>query len=661
MFTLRSFAVPVTIGLCALFLLSLTYLEPNFTASISAATLPPGFTELLIGDGLPSPTAMALAPDGRLFVCQQDGALRVIKNGALLPTPFLTVSVNADGERGLLGVTFDPGFAANQFVYVYYTTSTTPVHNRVSRFTANGDAAVAGSEVIILELDNLISGSLHNGGALHFGPDGKLYIAVGENANSANSQTLSNLLGKILRVNPDGTIPADNPFYNMATGNNRAIWALGLRNPFTFAFQPGVGRMFINDVGAAAWEEINDGIAGSNYGWPTCEGVCAPPNPSFRDPIFAYNHSLNECAIVGGAFYNPSVVQFPAQYTGKYFFADYCAGWIRVFDPVIGTASDFASGLTFPVDLRVGLDGSLYYLQRGSSSDTGQVWRIVYTSSVAPNITQHPAPLLASVGQPATFSVSASGVTPLSYQWQRDGADIAGANSSSYTLASTTLADSGARFRCSVSNAFGTATSNEAALTVTSDQPPVATINTPVEGTLYSGGQTINYSGSGTDPETGNLPASAFTWRVDFHHDAHTHPFIPPTSGSTGGSFVIPQTGETAANVWYRIHLTVADPAGLTNAVYRDILPRTATITLQSNPAGLQVTLDGQPVTTPVSVTSVVGVKRTLGVVSPQNINGANYVFSSWSDGGAVTHTITTPSTGATYTATYDLRQCSCN
>ena len=124
---------------------------------------------------------------------------------------------------------------------------------------------------MILELNNL-GATNHNGGAIHFGPDGKLYAAVGENANGSNAQTLSNLLGKMLRLNADGSIPSDNPFFNVATGNNRMIWALGLRNPFTFDFQPGTGRMFINDVGEVSWEEINDGIPGSNYGWPSAEG-----------------------------------------------------------------------------------------------------------------------------------------------------------------------------------------------------------------------------------------------------------------------------------------------------------------------------------------------------------------------------------------------------
>src|SRR6185369_12480915 len=219
---------------------------------VNAATLPPGFTETSIG-GLNNPTAMEIAPDGRIFVCQQGGSLRVIKNGVLLSTPFLTLNVDPNGERGLLGIAFDPGFAGNNFLYVYYTVPSTPRHNRVSRFTANGDVVVPGSEQIILELDNLSSATNHNGGAIHFGPDGKLYVAVGENANGSNAQTLSNRLGKVLRINSDGSIPADNPFFNTASGDNRSIWAFGLRNPFTFAFQPGTGRLFINDVGEVTW------------------------------------------------------------------------------------------------------------------------------------------------------------------------------------------------------------------------------------------------------------------------------------------------------------------------------------------------------------------------------------------------------------------------
>jgi glucose/arabinose dehydrogenase len=174
-----------------------------------AATVPPGFTDSLVASGLNNPTAMALAPDGRIFVCQQGGALRVIKNGVLLPTPFLTVTVDSSGERGLLGVAFDPNFASNQLVYIYYTATTPTLHNRISRFTAAGDVAMAGSETIVMDLDNLSTATNHNGGALHFGPDGNLYVAVGDNANGAKCTVIIKSIGQdasdfIFRKHSDG-------------------------------------------------------------------------------------------------------------------------------------------------------------------------------------------------------------------------------------------------------------------------------------------------------------------------------------------------------------------------------------------------------------------------------------------------------------------------
>ena len=615
-----------------------------------APTVPTGFTEIEVASGLSNPTAMAFAPDGRLFVCLQGGQLRVIKDGALLPTPFLSVTVSSSGERGLLGVAFDPDFASNNYVYVYYTATTPAVHNRVSRFTAAGDVA-AGSETVILELNNLTTATNHNGGAMHFGPDGKLYVAVGENATPSNSQTLNNLLGKILRINTDGTIPTDNPFYTTAAGNNRAIWALGLRNPFTFAFQPSSGRMFINDVGQNLYEEINDGLAGFNYGWPESEGPTA--NPDHRGPVHFYGHGggslTTGCAITGGAFYNPDVAQFPEAFVGRYFFADYCNGWINTYDPVSGGVENFASGISAPVDIQLGPDGGLYYLARGA----GRVFKIQFTGSDAPNITQHPVSQTIASGQPVTFSVSASGTPPLAYQWQRNTVDIAGATSPNFTIAAVSVADNGAQFHCIVSNDAGSAMSNPATLTVTGTGAPVATITQPADGTLYIGGQVITYAGTGTDGEGGTLPASAFRWQVDFHHDDHTHPVLEPTSGSTQGSFDIPVTGETSANVFYRIYLTVTDSSGLQHTTFRDVRPRTATITLAAQHSGIVLTLDGQPFTAPITFTAVVGMQREIGAPTPQTIGNFTHTFRNWSDGGAVTHVITVPSSNTTYTARF--------
>jgi len=618
-----------------------------YGAASHAASVPTGFVDAPFVSGLNSSTAMQFAPDGRLFVCEQGGKLRVVANGVLLPTPFVQLTVNNSGERGLLGVAFDPNFTTNNFVYLYYTATSPNIHNRVSRFTANGNVAVPGSERVILELNALSDAKNHNGGAIHFGNDGKLYVAVGDNANGANAQTLANLLGKILRINRDGTIPTNNPFYSVASGVNRAIWAHGLRNPFTIAFQPPTGRLFINDVGQNTWEEINDGVAGANYGWPNAEGPSA--DPSDTDPFYAYQHASGSCAITGGAFYDPPVVQFPGDYLGDYFFADYCAGWIRRLDVGSGTASDFANGIASPVDLKVGPDGAIYYLAR----DDNLVGRISYAAAEAPSITVQPASVTVAVGQPANFSVGAAGSAPLTYRWRRNGTNIAGATAANYTLASAQLSDSGAFFDVVVSNDFGSATSDTVQLTVTQNTVPNASITQPAGGTTYAGGNVINYAGTGNDVEDGTLPAAAFTWWVDLHHDAHTHPHVLPVSGSKTGSFTIPTSGETSANVFYRIHLRVTDSGGLTRSVARDIQPRKATITLATNPAGLQLRLDGQPVTTPHSFVGVVGIQRSLEAVSPQTASGGTWIFSLWSDGGARIHTISTPAVNTIYTAQF--------
>jgi glucose/arabinose dehydrogenase len=367
--------------------------------SLKAITLPEGFIEAPWGGAFSGTTsAMRFTPDGRLFVCEKAGALRVIDAaGNLLATPFLTVTVATGGECGLASVEFDPDFANNHFVYIYYTATTPAIHNRISRFTANmsspanGNIAVAGSEVILMELEDLTD-IFHNGGALHFGPDGKLYLGVGDYRTAANSQLLSNRKGKILRINADPnnpiiTGPGANPtafpgISGSTTGANRAIWAVGLRNPFSLAFEQGTGRMLINDVGEGSFEEINDGIAGLNYGWPDEEGPTSPPNANYTDPIYSYAHSGgNPSAITGGEFYHPAILQFPNSYVGKYFFGDYARNFIRYLDPSNNTATDFSTSADNPVDLHSGPDGALYVL-----SVTGQVRRIQAIPSQATNI-----------------------------------------------------------------------------------------------------------------------------------------------------------------------------------------------------------------------------------------------------------------------------------
>ena len=342
-----------------------------------AVTQPAGFTrnESWV-TGLTNATAVAQAPDGRLFIAEQGGTLRVVKNGALLATPFVSIAVDSAGERGLIGVALSPNFASNGFVYVYATRTAGGVHNRISRFTANGDVAAAGSETTLVDLPTLSSATNHNGGGMHFGVDGKLYVGVGENANAAQAQNLSVPFGKLLRFNEDGSIPTDNPFFATQSGLARAIWAYGLRNPYTFAVQPGTGRIHINDVGQSTWEEIDVGSAGANYGWPNSEG---PDNvgAGVTAPLFAYKHSdanppgsgpggfFTGFAIAGGAFY-PAAGAFPAGYRDQYYFADFVSRFVGRLELANDAAYAFATLSGAPVDLLVGSDGALYVLTRSN-------------------------------------------------------------------------------------------------------------------------------------------------------------------------------------------------------------------------------------------------------------------------------------------------------
>ncbi len=362
-----------------------------------AVTLPSGFAQSQVVSGLTNPTDMEFAPDGRLFVTEDVGRLRIAKPDGTLAT-FLNISTKVDskGERGLLALTFDPSFSTNRYVYLHYTkkgTSSTPPHNRVVRVTAdaNGNKVVAGSEKLIFRLNNQSAANQFPqfmGGAIDFGKDGKHYVATGDNDTPTKAQQLTNLFGKMLRINKSGTIPTNNPFYTAASGNNRAIWALGLRNPFKFAIQPGTGTIFINDVGENTWEEINRGASGANFGWNLYEGP--ETDPQYVDPIFAYGHdgdpATTGCAITGGTFYNPTsptTVRFPPEYEGDYFFADFCGGWIRTLEPATGEASGFATGLERPIDLEVNEDGNLYYLTRATTDpgSTASVSKIGYTGN----------------------------------------------------------------------------------------------------------------------------------------------------------------------------------------------------------------------------------------------------------------------------------------
>ena len=420
-----------------------------------AVDLPDGFAQQVVADGLTGATGLAVLPDGRILVTEQTGTLRVVRDDRLLPEPALTLT-NLDSlwERGLIGVEVDPHFADNGFVYLLYVAADPFPHHRLARFTMAGDRVDPGSETLLLGGDDqrTLGGGVpagHQGGGVRFGADGMLYAAVGEQTAGSPSQRLDTFQGKVLRVAPDGTIPADNPFFAAADGKYRAIYARGLRNPFALSVGPD-DAMWVTDVGGSKWEEINRLVPGGNYGWPRAEGFSA--DPGLVNPVHAYADGGAK-SISAGLWAGPPDAR-------RYYFADYMQNWVRFVEPgVLETAGPFAANLTGPVALAEEAEGALLILCRnawvkdgGFRPNTGVVHRVfdpAATARPAPRITRHAADLTVADGDAATFTVAADGEN-LSHRWERDGEELRGAAGPTLGLPRVTVADDGAAFRCVV-------------------------------------------------------------------------------------------------------------------------------------------------------------------------------------------------------------------
>src|ERR1043166_6349889 len=301
-----------------------------------------------VATGLDFPLFLAAPPgdNSRLFIVEKTGRIRIVKNGGLLPAPFLDLSarVSGGGEQGLLGLAFHPQYAANGRFVVNYTNPSGDTRVSVFRVSSNPDVADAASEQVILPVAQPFAN--HNGGMVVFGPDGKLYIGMGDGGSGGdpqgNGQNKGVLLGKILRVDLSGagvlSVPADNPFVGQA-GARPEVWSYGLRNPWRFSFDRAQGDLYIADVGQNAREEVDVATSaaqfgkGLNFGWNVMEGVAcySPPSGCPRSglplPVLDYDHS-DGCSITGGYVYRGSAAP---GLRGLYFYSDYCSGWVRSF------------------------------------------------------------------------------------------------------------------------------------------------------------------------------------------------------------------------------------------------------------------------------------------------------------------------------------------
>lgn len=355
-------------------------------SSAIAQTHPAGFEDEMVISGLNEPTAIVQTPDGKLLVGLRGGVIHVVlPNGTMLPKAMLSISVHGYEETGLLGLALHPQFPTQPYLYVFHSPSPGTV-NRVTRYAIAADTVVTGSAQIIMG-DLPLGDGFHLGSCVRTTSDGYLWISTGDTGRGALGypQQLGRLEGKLLRLNLDGSIPADNPFVGVA-GAREEVYQQGLRNPFRFTLQPGTGQPFICDVGQNSYEEINRGAPGANFGWPIHEGGVQPEPQGMTNPIHDYENGGN-ASITGCAFYTGA--NFPPEYQGNFFFLDHSRGQIGRM--VLGQANELVSvdeawattqGVgwgTGPVDLMLGLDGALYYTQYAGQ----QIRRLRYGPLVA--------------------------------------------------------------------------------------------------------------------------------------------------------------------------------------------------------------------------------------------------------------------------------------
>jgi len=636
--------------------------------------VPPGFSNESVVPGITSATTIAFLPDGRMLVGELTGAVWVVQPGASAPdpTPFLQIDYSQlFGEQGLMDILLDPNFAVNQYYYVFYTRGFpgSQNHNRLSRFTASGSTTLPGSEFVLWQ-DDQVAQDEHHGGGMAIGPDGKLYFAYGEQFFPSDSQNLGSYRGKLMRINLDGTIPTDNPFYDGPGQNNKdEIWAYGLRNPFRISSDPVTGHIFIGDVGGnnevASFEEINLAVRGANYGWPMCDGPCALSG--ITNPIYAYPHNGRDACVTGGFVYRGT--QFPAEYVGSYFFADYVQNWIKRltfdgngnvagvenFEPIDGSPDGPYGD---PVKLLQGPDGSLYYVDIGFNDqhvpNEASIRRIRYTLANQPPVavaTASPRSGLAPLQ--VTFS-SAGSSDPegmqLSYSWAFGD----GATSTLPNPVHVYAADGPYLARLTVSDGVNQTISNDIAISV--GNAPTATILTPSGGSLFRAGDVIPYSGDATDLEDGTLPASAFSWTILFHHDTHIHPGGTFTNTKTG-TLVVPTTGHDFQGATsYEIILTVTDSNGLQGTDSVTVFPEKVNLSFTSQPSGLGLEVDGIRTTAPFTLGDVIGFVHTIQAPT-QSLGSRSYVFESWSDGGASSHSIVVPAGGGSWRARFGVSE----
>jgi glucose/arabinose dehydrogenase len=674
-------------------------------AAAGGATYPPGFEERTVVAGLHAPTGLAWTPDGRMFVIEKAGRLKVVPAGGSTAATILDISseVNSYWDRGLLGIAVDSDYANNGYVYLLYTRERQPMTpdgdgqmvSRLERMNVSPSNVISGRTTVLgshggpcpttaMNTADCIpsEGFSHSIGTVRSAPDGTLWVGSGDAASfnfvdplAYRTYNPESMAGKIMHVDRNGQglpghpfCPTDNDLTHVCT----KIWAGGFRNPFRFKLRPG-GGLTVGDVGWGTTEEVDliptaPPGGGRLYGWPCYEGSgrtggyrdradCGPEyakegTPQAHvGPVHEYPHNGSDAAVLGGPTYTGG--PFPSSYQGDVFFADYAQGVVKKLNlngDQVTSVDNFASGWV-GVDLELTPAGELAYAAYGDGgAGTGSIRRIVYTpanrspvATIVTNRTSGPAPL--DVSFDGRSSTDPDG-DPLSYEWSFGD----GTPGSTQPAPAHTYANPGTYIATLTVRDGRGGSDTETVQISAGNTPPVPQVTGD---TSYRDGESFQLQGSATDAQQGTIPASGLSWDVKIIHADHVH-----VLGTFAGrsQLVLDAITDHDADAHYRVVMTATDAGGLSAQATVELFPETTTVRLGSSPAGATLSYGGREFTAPQELETAIGYRTTISAADPFELGGAIFDFTGWSNGGARVQNIVVPEQGAEFTANYSER-----